>query len=91
MAASAGGLRLRGSATQVPARRHGRDLPLDSSECADAFQRARRVLLLDWGGTLSPPAGFYDQATQQATRCRGMSTRSRRCSDPNTHVMIMSA
>ena len=42
--------------------------PLDSSAAIDAFQRAsRRLLLLDWGGTLAPAdQKFYDRRASDA-------------------------
>jgi len=68
--------------------------PLDSAEAVEAFQRAsRRVLLLDWGGTLAPAdAGFYDQrdAAGYALPQKVLETLTTLCAQPNCHVMIMS-
>ena len=56
--------------------------PLDTSEALEAFQRAkRRVLLLDWGGTLQaitlPPTHFDRRRRRRLRRhhpCRSSST-----------------
>ena len=68
--------------------------PLDTSETVEAFQKAtRRVLLLDWGGTIAPAdAGFYDQrdATGYALPQNVLDALGTLCNSPGCHVMIMS-
>mmetsp|Transcript_44767 Transcript_44767/g.117413 ORF Transcript_44767/g.117413 Transcript_44767/m.117413 type:complete len:836 (+) Transcript_44767:25-2532(+) len=68
--------------------------PLDTSEAIEAFQKAkRRVLLLDWGGTIVPSStNFYDE--RDSTGCQlpqnvieALATLS---DHPSCHVMIMS-
>jgi len=69
--------------------------PLDTSEAVEAFQRAgRRLLLLDWGGTLqaADPKGFYDQrdADGYALPQNVFEALTKLCAHPSCHVMIMS-
>jgi len=68
--------------------------PLDTSEAVEAFQRAgRRVLLLDWGGTLAPATtGFYDDrdAAGYALPQNVLDALGTLCAHSSCHVMIMS-
>lgn len=69
--------------------------PLDNSVAIDAFQRAaRRLLLLDWGGTLAPAgAGFYDQrdAASSVVMPRNvLDALATLCAHASCTVMIMS-
>ena len=68
--------------------------PLDTSEAVETFQRAsRRVLLLDWGGTLAPAeASFYDKRAAGGTALpqNVLDALGTLCADPTCHVMIMS-
>jgi len=69
--------------------------PLDTSEVVEKFQRTpKRVLLLDWGGTLAPadPKGFFDQrdANGYALPPNVLDALGKLCANPSCHVMIMS-
>ena len=68
--------------------------PLDTGEAVESFQRAnRRVLLLDWGGTIAPAdaAGFYDQRDKDCSLPENvLSALGTLCAHPSCHVMIMS-
>ena len=68
--------------------------PLDSSSTIEAFQRAsRRLLLLDWGGTLAPSVkAFYDQrdATGYALPRPVLDALAALSAHPSCDVMIMS-
>jgi len=67
---------------------------LDTQQVLLAYRRAsRRVILLDWGGTLTPAdSGFYDQREEggfvvpDAT----LSLLQTLCAEPQNHVMILS-
>jgi trehalose 6-phosphate synthase/phosphatase len=67
--------------------------PLDTSEAIESFQKAtRRVLLLDWGGTITAPtSGFYDQRNADAGLPQNvLDALGSLCAQPDCHVMIMS-
>ena len=59
-----------------------------------AYRRAsRRVILLDWGGTLTPAdSGFYDQREEGGFTVPDatLSLLQTLCSEPQNHVMILS-
>jgi len=67
---------------------------LDTGDAVDAFQRAsRRVLLLDWGGTLAPASGFYDQRESDSNLTLPQSvldSLGQLCAHPSCDVMILS-
>ena len=71
--------------------------PLDTSEVVGTFQRARRrLLLLDWGGTLAPPSSagaIYDSRDSQggaALPPTVIESLTRLCAQPGCHVVIVS-
>jgi len=67
---------------------------LDTQQALVAYrQSVHRVILLDWGGTLTPAdSGFYDarDAEKYEVPESVLTTLRALCADPNTHVMILS-
>ena len=65
--------------------------PLDTSEAVEAFQKAgRRVMLLDWGGTLAPAEKSSYENRDAALPENVLAALGTLCADPSCHVMIMS-
>ena len=67
---------------------------LDTQQALISYrQKAHRVILLDWGGTLSPAdMGFYDQRDTDKYQLPESTLAVLRalCADANNHVMILS-
>jgi len=67
---------------------------LDTQQVLLAYRQAsRRVILLDWGGTLTPAdSGFYDQREEGGFTVPDatLSLLQTLCSEPQNHVMILS-
>ena len=65
--------------------------PLDTSEAVEAFQKGKkRLLLLDWGGTLAPAEKTSYETRDNALPEKVLSALAALCNDPSCHVMIMS-
>ena len=68
---------------------------LDTQQTLAAFRcSAHRAILLDWGGTLTPPVtdGFYDQRDTEAYSVPQpvLAALTTLCADPKNQVMILS-
>mmetsp|Transcript_16297 Transcript_16297/g.48310 ORF Transcript_16297/g.48310 Transcript_16297/m.48310 type:complete len:1006 (-) Transcript_16297:237-3254(-) len=68
--------------------------PLDTQQVLLSYRAAaQRVVLLDWGGTLTPAdTGFYDvrEEGKYEVPSSVLTTLRQLCADPHTHVMVIS-